>query len=69
MEIKANQNSPIDPEEDTQAPVPTEIRSSLLLDSDFQRQYSIGEWSTARRGVLSLGQVTTDNPYSGGMGS
>lgn len=66
--IDANQNSLTDPEEETLAPVPTEIRSSLLLDSDFQRQYSIGEWSTARRGVLNLGQVTTDNPYSGGMG-
>jgi hypothetical protein len=39
------------------------------LDCDFLRQYSIGEWSTARRGVLNLGQVTTDNPYSGGIGN
>jgi hypothetical protein len=67
--IDAIQNSLTDPEEETLASVPTEIRSSLLLDSDFQRQYSIGEWSTARRGVLNLGQVTTDNPYSGGMGT
>lgn len=65
----ANQNSPIDPKEETPAPVHTEMRSSLLLDCDFQRQYSIGEWSNARRGVLNLGQITTDNPYSGVMGT
>lgn len=69
MPIDAHQNLPIDPKEETPAPIHTEMRCSLLLDCDFQRQYSNGEWPNARRGVLNLGQVTTDNPYSGVMGT